>query len=70
MQGRSKVGHAHAVFEFYQRFENCTCKIENFWQSWSTDKDPTEQEKRGGAAPTGRTPENDAKSEEDSFLVL
>jgi prepilin-type processing-associated H-X9-DG protein len=43
---------------------------DNIYTFWSTDKDPTEQDKQGGTVPTGRTPENDAQSEEDSFLVL
>ncbi|HML73297.1 MAG TPA: hypothetical protein PKB02_02255 [Anaerohalosphaeraceae bacterium] len=43
---------------------------DNIYTYWSTDKEPTKQDIRGGTAPTGRTAENDAKSKEDSFLAI
>ncbi|HML73300.1 MAG TPA: hypothetical protein PKB02_02270, partial [Anaerohalosphaeraceae bacterium] len=43
---------------------------DNIYTYWSNDKEPSKQDIQGGTAPTGRTAENDAKSKEDSFLVL
>ncbi len=43
---------------------------DNIYTYWSTEKEPSTQDVRGGTAPTGRTADNDAKSKEDSFLVL
>lgn len=54
----------------YEQQPNIGVDNDNIYTFWSTDDNPTEQDKQGGTAPTGRTPENDAKSEEDSFLVL
>ena len=54
----------------YETQPNIGVSNDNIYTFWSTDDNPTDQDKQGGTAPTGRTPENDAKSEEDSFLVL
>ncbi len=54
----------------YETQPNIGVKNDNIYTFWSTEENPTEQDMQGGTAPTGRTPENDAKSEEDSFLVL
>ncbi|MEN6309795.1 MAG: hypothetical protein ABFD91_18770 [Anaerohalosphaeraceae bacterium] len=43
---------------------------DNIYTYWSTEKEPTKQDIRGGTAPTGRTADNDAKSKEDSFLAI
>ena len=57
----------HTAFE---KHPNTGVNNDNIYTVWSTDENPTDQDKQAGAAPTGRTPENDAKSEEDSFLVI
>ena len=54
----------------YETHPNVGVNNDNIYTFWSTDDNPTEQDKQGGAAPAGRTPDNDAKSEEDSFLVI
>ena len=54
----------------YETQPNTGVKYDNIYTFWSTDDNPTEQDKQGGSAPTGRTPDNDAKSEDDSFLVI
>ncbi len=54
----------------YETRPNTGVNNDNIYTVWSTDDNPTDQDKQGGAAPTGRTPENDAKSETDSFLVI
>jgi hypothetical protein len=43
---------------------------DNIYTFQSIDKDPTEQDIQGGTNPTGRDPENDAKSKDDSFLAI
>ncbi|MHC5165431.1 MAG: hypothetical protein ACYSOI_08850 [Planctomycetota bacterium] len=54
----------------YEKQPNIGVKYDNIYTYWSTKENPTEQDKQGGTAPTGRSPENDAKSSNDSFLVL
>ncbi|MHC5163328.1 MAG: hypothetical protein ACYSO4_09495, partial [Planctomycetota bacterium] len=54
----------------YEKQPNVGVKYDNIYTYWSTKENPTEQDKQGGTAPTGRSPENDAKSSNDSFLVL
>ncbi len=54
----------------YETQPNVGVNNDNIYTVWSTDDNPTDQDKQGGAAPTGRTPDNDAKSEDDSFLVI
>lgn len=49
---------------------NVGVHYDNIYTYWSTEKEPGKQDIQGGTAPTGRTAENDAKSKEDSFLVL
>jgi prepilin-type processing-associated H-X9-DG protein len=49
---------------------NVGVKNDNIYTYWSVEENPTEQERQGGTAPTGRGPENDAKSKEDSFLAI
>jgi prepilin-type processing-associated H-X9-DG protein len=60
-------GDGHASFE---RQPNVGVKNDNIYTYWSTDENPSKQDRQGGTAPTARSPENDAKSETDSFLVL
>jgi hypothetical protein len=60
-------GDGHSSWE---KQPNVGVKYDNIYTYWSVEEDPSEQDKQGGTAPTGRSPENDAKSEEDSFLVL
>ncbi|MEN8128468.1 MAG: prepilin-type N-terminal cleavage/methylation domain-containing protein [Planctomycetota bacterium] len=57
----------HSSFE---KQPNVGVKWDNIYTYWSTEENPTEQDKQGGTAPTNRSPENDAKTEDDSFLVL
>jgi hypothetical protein len=54
----------------YEKQPNVGVKNDNIYTYWSTDENPSKQDKQGGTAPTSRSPENDAKSAEDSFLVL
>lgn len=54
----------------YEQQPNVGVGNDNIYTFWSTDENPTQQDIQGGTAPTGRTPENDAKSETDSFLVI
>jgi prepilin-type processing-associated H-X9-DG protein len=58
-------GHAE-----FKRSPNCGAKKDNIYTYWSNEENPTEQDIQGGTAPADRNPETDAKSEEDSFLVL
>jgi prepilin-type processing-associated H-X9-DG protein len=71
----STVGMGQNVLfaDGHARFEtspNCGVKRDNIYTYWSNEENPTEQDIQNGTAPTDRSPENDAKSEEDSFLVL
>ncbi|MCE5185903.1 MAG: hypothetical protein LLF76_07240 [Planctomycetaceae bacterium] len=43
---------------------------DNIYTFWSVEKNPTEQERQGGTAPTSRGLENDAQSKDDSFLAI
>jgi prepilin-type processing-associated H-X9-DG protein len=54
----------------YETKPNVGVKKDNIFTFHSTDKDPTEQDIQGGTNPTGRSPENDAKSKDDSFLAI
>lgn len=54
----------------YQKLSNVGVNNDNIYTFWSTEKNPTQQDIRKGTAPNGRNPENDAKSKEDSFLVI
>ena len=54
----------------YETRSDVGVRNDNIYTFWPTEDSPTEQDRRGGAAPVDRTPDNDAKSEEDSFLVL
>jgi prepilin-type N-terminal cleavage/methylation domain-containing protein/prepilin-type processing-associated H-X9-DG protein len=58
-------GHAS-----YETRPNVGVDRDNIFTYWSVEENPTEQERQGGKAPTGRGPENDAKSREDSFLAI
>lgn len=49
---------------------NCGVNDDNIYTYWSTDENPSMQDIQGGTAPTARDEENDAKSQEDSLLVL
>ena len=57
----------HSAWEFQP---NMGVRYDNIYTFWSTEENPSEQDRQGGTAPTSRGPKNDAKSEEDSFLVL
>jgi prepilin-type processing-associated H-X9-DG protein len=54
----------------YETRPNVGVKNDNIYTYWSAEENPTEQDRQGGTAPTGRGPENDAKSREDSFLAI
>jgi len=54
----------------YENTPNVGINNDNIYTYWSTIENPTEQDIQGGTAPTGRNPENDSKSKDDSFLVL
>ena len=58
-------GHAS-----YETSPNVGVKKDNIYTYWSTEENPSEQDIQGGTAPTGRSAENDAKSDEDSFLAI
>ena len=60
-------GDGHTSFE---KTPNTGVKNDNIYTYWSTDQNPSDQDKQGGTAPTSRNPENDAKDKNDSFLVL
>jgi hypothetical protein len=53
-----------------EKAPNIGVKYDNIYTYWSTDENPTDQDKQGGTAPTSRSAENDAKGVNDSFLVL
>lgn len=54
----------------YETKPNVGVNKDNIFTYQSTDKDPTEQDIQGGTNPTSRSPDNDAKSEDDSFLAI
>lgn len=54
----------------FEPLPNVGVDKDNIFTFQSTDKDPTEQDIQGGTNPTGRSPENDAKSKDDSFLAI
>ena len=54
----------------FENTANCGINNDNIYTFWSTEANPSEQDIQGGSAPTDRSPKNDAKSEEDSFLVI
>ena len=54
----------------YEKEPNVGVKRDNIYTFWSTEGNPPEQDIQGGTAPTSRSPENDAKSENDSFLAV
>ena len=54
----------------FMRYSNVGVENDNIYTFWSTEDNPTEQDKQGGTAPTSRSPENDAKSKDDSFLAI
>ncbi len=60
-------GDGHNSFE---KSANCGGGKDNIYTIWSKDDEPSEQDRQGGKNPTARDNENDAKSEEDSFLAI
>lgn len=75
LQKKAKVAEGQNVLfaDGYASFEkqpNVGVKNDNIYTFWSTDENPTEQDKQGGTAPTSRNPENNAKSADDSFLAI
>jgi Tfp pilus assembly protein PilE len=54
----------------FKETPNCGIKNDNIFTFWSNEENPTEQDIQGGSNAKERNPENDAKSEEDSFLVF
>jgi prepilin-type processing-associated H-X9-DG protein len=63
------VMYADGHVDFMQ-YSNVGVDNDNIYTFWSTEDNPTEQDKQGGTAPTSRSPENDAKSKDDSFLAI
>jgi len=57
----------HTAFE---KQPNVGVNNDNIYTFWSVEENPTDQDIQGGTAPTGRSEENDAKSETDSFLAI
>lgn len=53
-----------------EKTSNVGVKNDNIYTFWSTEDNPSDQDRQGGTAPTSRSTENDAKSETDSFLVI
>ena len=54
----------------YEKSPNIGVNSDNIYTYWSADEEPSEQDIQAGTPPTKRNPENDAKSKDDSFLVL
>jgi len=54
----------------WEKQPNVGVNKDNIFTFQSTDKDTTEQDIQGGTNPTGRSPDNDAKSKDDSFLAI
>lgn len=54
----------------FEKEPNVGVKRDNIYTFWSAEENPTEQDIQGGTAPTSRSPENDAKSKDDSFLAI
>ncbi len=54
----------------FKKQPNVGVNNDNIYTFWSTEENPTEQDRQGGTAPTSRSPENDAKSKDDSFLAI
>jgi len=54
----------------YETQPNVGADQDNIYTFWSAPDNPTEQDIQGGTAPTDRSPDNDAKSRDDSFLVI
>jgi hypothetical protein len=63
-------GHTSYGRTSYEKYPNCGVNGDNIYTYWSTDENPTEQDIQGGKPPTARDKDNDAKSQDDSFLVL
>ena len=63
------VMYADGHVDFMQ-YSNVGVDNDNIYTFWSTEDNPTEQDKQGGTAPTNRSPENDSKSKDDSFLAI
>jgi len=54
----------------WEKQPNVGVKYDNIYTFWSTEDNPTERDIQGGTAPTSRSPENNAKSVNDSFLAI
>ena len=54
----------------YEKQPDVGVKNDNIYTYWSTEGGQTEQDRRGSTAPASRSEENDAKSKDDSFLVI
>jgi prepilin-type N-terminal cleavage/methylation domain-containing protein len=54
----------------YETISNVGINQDNIYTYCSKEKEPSVQDIQGGAAPTDRNPENDAKSPDDSFLAI
>ena len=54
----------------FEKTPNVSVNKDNIYTYWSAEENPSGQDVQGGTAPTERNSENDAKSEEDSFLVI
>ncbi len=74
-KSNDNTGHGQKVLwadghTSYEKQPNVGVKYDNIYTYWSTEENPTEQDKQGGTAPTNRSAENDAKSKDDSFLAI
>ncbi|MHC5198568.1 MAG: type II secretion system protein [Planctomycetota bacterium] len=54
----------------YEKQPNVGVNGDNIYTFWSTEDNPIKQDIQGGTAPTSRSPENNAKSSNDSFLAI
>ena len=54
----------------YEKVTDVGVGYDNIYTFWSSEDNPTEEDKRIGTNPTSRDKSNDAKSKEDSFLVI
>jgi len=54
----------------YETRADVGVRNDNIYTYWSTEEEPTDQDRQGGTAPTGRGAGNDAKSRDDSFLAI
>ena len=60
-------GDGHSSFE---KTSDCGVRNDNIYTYWSSEDGAKEEDRRVGTNPTARDKKNDAKSRDDSFLVI